>query len=116
MAATQRPDGGSRPEHNAAFRQPRLAVPLREFPRPSGGAGPATGSPRGQGNSAQGQGQSGQNEGWSVFGYLIAGMAFYGGIGWLVARWTRLAFLFPAGMLVGLVLGIVLILYRYGKP
>ena len=110
MAATQRPDGGSRPGHNAAFRQPRPVVPLPKFQRPSGGAGPATGSSR------QGQGHSGQNEGWSVFGYLIAGMAFYGGIGWLVARWTQLAFLFPVGMLVGLILGIVLILYRFGKP
>jgi ATP synthase protein I len=109
VAATQRPDGGSRPEHNAAFRQPLPAVPRREFQRPSG-AGPATDSSR------QGQGHSGQNEGWSVFSYLIAGMAFYGGIGWLVARWTQLAFLFPVGMLVGLVLGIVLILYRFGKP
>ena len=115
MAATQRPDGGSRPGHNAAFRQPRPVVPLREFRRPSGAAGPATGSSPATGNS-QAQGQSGQNEGWSVFGYLIAGMAVYGGIGWLIARWTRLAFLFPVGMLLGLVLGIVLILYRYGKP
>jgi F0F1-type ATP synthase assembly protein I len=82
----------------------------RESQRPPGGAGPVTGSSR------QGQGHSGQNEGWSVFSYLIAGMVFYGGIGWLVARWTQLAFLFPVGMLVGLVLGIVLILYRYGKP
>lgn len=82
----------------------------RELQRPSGGAGPVTD------HSRQGQGHYGQNEGWSVFSYLIAGMAFYGGIGWLVARWTQLAFLFPVGMLVGLVLGIVLILYRYGKP
>ena len=56
-----------------------------------------------------------QNEGWSVFGYLISGMAAYGGIGWIAGRLTHLSFLFPVGMLTGLILGIVLILYRYGK-
>jgi F0F1-type ATP synthase assembly protein I len=57
----------------------------------------------------------GQNESWSVFGYLISGMAVYGGIGWIAGRLTHLSFLFPVGMLTGLILGIVLILYRYGK-
>jgi len=42
-------------------------------------------------------------------------MAAYGGIGWIAGRLTHLSFLFPVGMLIGLVLGIVLILYRYGK-
>ena len=55
------------------------------------------------------------NEAWSVFGYLISGMAAYGGIGWIAGRLTHLSFLFPVGMLTGLILGIVLILYRYGK-
>ena len=78
----------------------------------------ASGRPAEPGRNSSGRppGADEENAGWSVFGYLIAGMAFYGGIGWLIARWTRLAFLFPVGMLLGLVLGIVLILYRYGKP
>jgi F0F1-type ATP synthase assembly protein I len=72
-------------------------------------AGPATSSSR------QGHGRGDENEGWAVFSYLIAGMIFYGGLGWLIGHWTHLSFLFPVGMLTGLVLGIVLILYRYGK-
>jgi ATP synthase protein I len=72
-------------------------------------AGPATSS------SPQGHGRSDENEGWAVFSYLIAGMIFYGGLGWLIGHWTHLSILFPVGMLTGLVLGIVLILYRYGK-
>jgi ATP synthase protein I len=116
VAATQRPDGGSRPGHNAAFGRPQPAAPLREFQRPSAHGGQAAGSSPATGGSGQGLRQSGHNEGWSVFSYLIAGMACYGGIGWLVARWTQLTFLFPVGMLVGLILGIVLILYRFGKP
>jgi hypothetical protein len=42
-------------------------------------------------------------------------MAAYGGIGWIAGRLTHLSFLFPVGMLTGLILGIVLILYRYGR-
>jgi ATP synthase protein I len=57
-----------------------------------------------------------RNAGWSVFSYLISGMAVYGAIGWAIGRWTHLAFLFPVGMLTGLVLAIILIIYRYGRP
>jgi ATP synthase protein I len=80
-------------------------------------AGPATSSSRQEPSSSprQGQGGGGENEGWAVFSYLIAGMIFYGGLGWLIGHWAHLSFLFPTGMLTGLVLGIVLILYRYGK-
>jgi ATP synthase protein I len=79
-------------------------------------AGPATSSSRQEPSSSrEGQGRSDENEGWAVFSYLIAGMIFYGGLGWLIGRWTQLPFLFPVGMLTGLVLGMVLILYRYGK-
>jgi ATP synthase protein I len=79
--------------------------------------GPATpdgGQDRG-GDPAGGSASGGHNEGWSVFGYLISGMAVYGGIGWIAGRLAHLSFLFPVGMLTGLILGIVLILYRYGK-
>jgi F0F1-type ATP synthase assembly protein I len=77
--------------------------------------GPA---PRGGGPASDGERdgpRDAHNEGWSVFGYLISGMAVYGGIGWIAGRLTHLSFLFPVGMLTGLILGIVLILYRYGK-
>jgi F0F1-type ATP synthase assembly protein I len=57
----------------------------------------------------------GENAGWTLFGYLISGMTVYGGIGWLVGRWTRVSLLFPLGMLVGLGLAIVLIIYKYGR-
>jgi ATP synthase protein I len=79
-------------------------------------AGPATSSSRQEPASPrQGRDGGGENEGWAVLSYLIAGMIFYGGLGWLIGQWAHLSFLFPVGMLTGLVLGIVLILYRYGK-
>lgn len=55
------------------------------------------------------------NAGWTIFGYLIAGMAFYGGLGWLIGRWTHIALLFPVGMLVGLGIGVFAVIYRYGR-
>jgi hypothetical protein len=55
------------------------------------------------------------NAGWTIFSYLISGMAFYGLVGWLVGRATHIAVLFPLGAIVGLVLAIVLIIFRYGR-
>ena len=55
------------------------------------------------------------NAGWSAFGYLISGMAFYGGLGWLIGHWTHLSLLFPLGMLIGLGVGVFAVIYKYGR-
>jgi len=55
------------------------------------------------------------NAGWMIFGYLISGMVFYGGLGWLISRWTHLALIFPIGMLVGLGVGVFAVIYKYGR-
>jgi F0F1-type ATP synthase assembly protein I len=52
--------------------------------------------------------------GWTVFSYLLSGMAAYGAIGWLVGRAVHISLLFPLGMLVGLAISIGFIIYRYG--
>ena len=75
---------------------------------------PGSRSPGGQ-RRVSGQGQE-SNAGWTIFGYMISGMAAYGGIGWLVGHFAHLPLLFPVGMLVGIVLAIVGIVYRYGRP
>ena len=64
--------------------------------------------------AAQGRGQ-GLEVGWTVFGYLISGMAAYGGIGWLIGRAVHVPLLFPLGMLAGLAISIACIIYRYGR-
>jgi F0F1-type ATP synthase assembly protein I len=63
--------------------------------------------------AAQGRAE-GLNVGWTVFSYLLAGMAAYGGIGWLIGRAVHVPVLFPVGMLVGLAISIGFIIYRYG--
>lgn len=56
----------------------------------------------------------GLETGWTVFSYLLAGMAAYGIIGWLIGRAVHVALLFPLGMLFGLGLSIGYIIYRFG--
>jgi len=64
--------------------------------------------------AAQGRAE-GLNVGWTVFSYLLAGMAAYGAIGWLIGRAVHVSLLFPIGMLVGLGISIGFIIYRYGR-
>jgi ATP synthase protein I len=56
-----------------------------------------------------------QNAGWTIFGYLIAGMICYGALGWLIGHFTHIGLLFPIGTLVGLGVGIFGVIYRYGR-
>jgi F0F1-type ATP synthase assembly protein I len=63
---------------------------------------------------ARGRAQ-GLETGWTVFSYLLAGMAAYGVIGWLIGRAVHVSLLFPVGMLVGLGISIGYIIYRFGR-
>ena len=65
---------------------------------------------------AAGQGRAhGFETGWTVVSYLLAGMAAYGGIGWLIGRAVHVPLLFPVGMLVGLGISLGYIIYRFGR-
>jgi len=64
--------------------------------------------------AAQGRAQ-GLETGWTVFSYLLAGMAAYGGIGWLIGRAVHVPLLFPIGMLLGLGISIGYIIHRFGR-
>ena len=63
--------------------------------------------------AAQGRAM-GLETGWTVTSYLLAGMAAYGGIGWLVGRAVHVALLFPLGMLLGLAISLGYIIFRFG--
>jgi ATP synthase protein I len=80
------------------------------------GNGAATPASRAQEQAAaQGRAQ-GLEIGWTVFSYLLAGMAAYGAIGWLIGRAVHVPLLFPLGMLAGLGISIGYIIYRFGRP
>jgi ATP synthase protein I len=51
---------------------------------------------------------------WGAFGYLVAGVGMYGGLGWLGDHYLRTSFLLPVGILVGLALALYLVFKRYG--
>ena len=57
----------------------------------------------------------GLNIGWTVFSYLLSGMAAYGLIGWLIGRAVHVEMLFPIGMLVGLAISLGFVIWRYGR-
>jgi hypothetical protein len=79
-------------------------------------AGRETGRGQAARGQAAGRGPGEQNAGWTIFSYLLSGMAAYGLIGWLVAWATHIAVFTPVGALVGLVLAIGLVIFRYGRP
>ncbi len=57
----------------------------------------------------------GLNVGWTVFSYLLSGMAAYGLIGWLIGRAVHVQMLFPIGMLVGIAISLGFVIWRYGR-
>jgi ATP synthase protein I len=53
---------------------------------------------------------------WSIMSYLISGILVWGGVGWLVDRWTGHSSLFlPIGVVFGAAAAIYLIFLRYDK-
>jgi ATP synthase protein I len=65
--------------------------------------------------SPQREGASGANAGWTAVGYLIAGIGFWGFVGWLVDHWLhthRIAI--GIGCVVGAVAGIYLVVRKLG--
>lgn len=56
---------------------------------------------------------------WAAFGYLVAGVGFYGGVGYGLSVWLNAPYLLPIGILVGVGFGFYLVfnLYRFrGEP
>ncbi len=52
---------------------------------------------------------------WAAFGYLVAGVAFYGLLGWGLSAWLHAIWLIPVGILVGAALGLYMVYARLGK-
>jgi len=69
-----------------------------------------------RGTSVEAQSRAlGLNIGWTVFSYLLSGMAAYGLIGWLVGRAVHVSMLFPIGMLAGIAISLGFVIWRYGR-
>lgn len=57
---------------------------------------------------------TGTDQGLRVLSYLIAGMVFYGGLGWIGDQLLKTRFLLPIGIILGMAGAIFLIIRRYG--
>ena len=58
----------------------------------------------------------GYGKAWSIIGTLLAGLAVWGGIGFVVDRLTGFHGLFLGiGLVVGAIGGVYLVLVRYGR-
>ncbi|GAA4807007.1 hypothetical protein ACFQ0K_01760 [Nocardioides caeni] len=54
-----------------------------------------------------------QGDPWRAFGYIVAGVAFYGFLGWLADRWLETRFLVAVGIIAGAALGIYMTAARF---
>lgn len=50
---------------------------------------------------------------WHAFGYIVAGVAFYGVLGFLADRWLGTRFLVAIGIVAGAALGIYMTAARF---
>jgi hypothetical protein len=57
-------------------------------------------------------GDQGGADPWAAFGYLVAGVGFYGLAGWALGRWLHLDLLAPVGIVVGAAFGLYLVIAR----
>lgn len=97
-AAGNGPEGKrDRPGRKRHEELPAWSRWVRQRDAPAGGDRPASPPP---------------SAGYTYLSYLIGGMLLYGGIGWLVGRWTGEPVLFPVGMIIGLALSVALIIFR----
>jgi F0F1-type ATP synthase assembly protein I len=58
---------------------------------------------------------TGMNAGLRVLSYLIAGVALYGGLGWLADRQLGTAFWLPLGIVLGAAFAVYTIIRRFGR-
>lgn len=51
---------------------------------------------------------------WAAFGYLVAGVAVYGAIGYGFGAWLHARFLTAVGVVLGAALGLYLVIRQFG--
>jgi len=56
-----------------------------------------------------------ENAMWTIFGYLLSGLLFWGGVGWAVDNWLGTSYFTLIGLLVGMGGAIYLVWLRFGR-
>lgn len=60
-------------------------------------------------------GRNRTDDGMVVLSYVLAGLIFYGGLGWLGDYLLHTSWLLPIGLIIGLGCSTYLIIKRYGR-
>ena len=55
------------------------------------------------------------DEGMTALSYILAGVLFYGGLGWLVGRWLHQPWLIAVGLIAGMAASTYVISKRFGS-
>jgi ATP synthase protein I len=66
--------------------------------------------------SAADQTRRDQNRAWDAVSLIAAGVAFWGGVGWLLSEWLDNRLFLMFGILLGAFGALYLVWVRYGKP
>jgi ATP synthase protein I len=56
-----------------------------------------------------------ENALWSIFGYLVSGLLFWGGVGWAVDHFLHTKYFTLVGLLVGMAGALYLVWLRFGR-
>jgi ATP synthase protein I len=52
---------------------------------------------------------------WTILGYLLSGLLFWGGVGWAVDKWLGTTYAVLIGVLVGMGGALYLVWLRFGR-
>lgn len=81
-------------------------------PDPSGSSSERPADPRAGSRRVERQAQ---DDAWAASGLLLSGVAVWGGVGWLVARWLDNQLFVMLGLLLGTGTALYGIWFRYGR-
>ncbi|HEY5821800.1 MAG TPA: hypothetical protein VIT20_07480 [Propionibacteriaceae bacterium] len=70
---------------------------------------------KGKANARRSEASAGMDEGLRVLSYLISGVLFYGGLGWVADHFLGTGFLLPIGIVAGAAFGVYIIIRRFGQ-
>jgi ATP synthase protein I len=56
-----------------------------------------------------------ENALWSIFGYLVSGLLFWGGVGWAIDHFLHHKYFTLVGLLVGMGGALYLVWLRFGR-
>ena len=56
-----------------------------------------------------------ENAIWTIFAYLLSGLLFWGGAGYLADRWFDTSYFTLIGLLIGLAASLYLVWLRFGR-